>query len=59
MIKIMGEIKNVFISWPGANPTTVSYHASTVKIYNATSSLTRYVVRISKASIFFYFEKTL
>jgi hypothetical protein len=26
---------------PGANPTTVRYNASAVKIYNATSSLCR------------------
>jgi hypothetical protein len=40
---------------PGAKPTIVSYNASTVKIYNATSSL----VRFGNRNIFFYFEKTL
>jgi hypothetical protein len=43
------------VSSPGANPTTVSYNASVVKIYNATSSL----VRFENKNIFFYFEKTL
>jgi hypothetical protein len=39
----------------GVKPTTVSYNASAVKIYNATSSLGRLENKI----IFFYFEKTL
>jgi hypothetical protein len=34
----------------GANPTTVSYNANDVKIYNATSSL----VRFENRNIFFY-----
>jgi hypothetical protein len=38
-----------------ANPTTSSYNASAVKIYNATSSL----VRFKSENIFFCFEKTL
>jgi hypothetical protein len=38
---------------PGPNPTIVSYNASVVKIYNATSSL----VRFENKNIFFYFEK--
>jgi hypothetical protein len=40
---------------PGANPTTLSYNASPVKIYNATSSL----VRFENKNIVFYFEKQL
>jgi hypothetical protein len=40
---------------PGANPKIMSYNASTVKIYNAKSSL----VRVENKNIFFYFEKTL
>jgi hypothetical protein len=40
---------------PGANPTSVSYNASDVKIYNATSSLQR----IKNKNIFFYFVKML
>jgi hypothetical protein len=39
----------------GANPTTVSYSASVVKFYNATSSL----VRFEDINIFFYIVKTL
>jgi hypothetical protein len=38
---------------PGVNPTTVSYNASVVKIYNATSNL----VRFKNKNTFFYFEK--
>jgi hypothetical protein len=34
----------------GANPTTVSYNASVVKIYNATNSL----VRFENKNIFIY-----
>jgi hypothetical protein len=30
---------------PGANPTTSSYNASVVKIYNATSSLLRFEIK--------------
>jgi hypothetical protein len=37
----------------GANPTIVSYNASAVKIYSATSSL----VRFENKSILIYFEK--
>jgi hypothetical protein len=37
----------------GANPTIVSYNASAVKIYNATSSL----VCSENKQFFFYFEK--
>jgi hypothetical protein len=37
----------------GANPTIVSYNASAVKIYNATSSLVRL------ENFFIQFEKTL
>jgi glutamate formiminotransferase len=39
----------------GAIPTTVSYNASVVKIYNSTSSL----VRFENKTISFYFEETL
>jgi hypothetical protein len=39
----------------GANPTIVSYNASAVKTYNATSSLLRFESRNS----LFYLEKTL
>jgi hypothetical protein len=38
---------------PGANPTTVSYNASVVKIYNATSSLVRFENKI----VFIYVRK--
>jgi hypothetical protein len=38
---------------PAAIPTTASYNASVVKIYNATSSL----VYFENLNIFFYFEK--
>jgi hypothetical protein len=41
------------LTCPGANPTTVSYNASVVKIYNATSSL----VRFGNKHILIYFEK--
>jgi hypothetical protein len=44
----MKNVRNVLE--PGANPTTFSYNASVVNIYNAASSL----VRLKK---FFYFEK--
>jgi hypothetical protein len=37
----------------GADHTTVSYNASAVRIYNATSSL----VRFENKKIFLYFEK--
>jgi hypothetical protein len=40
---------------PGTNPTTVSYNASAVTIYNATSSLARF----ESKSVLLYFEKTL
>jgi hypothetical protein len=40
---------------PGANPTTESYNASLVKIYNATSSL----VRFENKNIYIFFEKTI
>jgi hypothetical protein len=40
---------------PVATPTIMSYNASAVKNYNATSS----VVRFENTIIFFYFEKTL
>jgi hypothetical protein len=40
---------------PGANPTTVSYNASVVKIHNATSSL----VRFKDKNRSFYLQKTL
>jgi hypothetical protein len=40
---------------PGANPKIVSYNASAVNIYNATSSL----VRFGNEHIFSYNEKTL
>jgi hypothetical protein len=40
---------------PGANPTTPSYNASVVKLYNATSSQVRFEIK----NIFFFFEKTL
>jgi hypothetical protein len=42
------------ISIPGADPTTASYNASAVKIYNATISLVLFWSKI----IFFNFEKT-
>jgi hypothetical protein len=32
---------------PGANPTTLSYNASVVKIYNATSNLVRFEKKAS------------
>jgi hypothetical protein len=48
MVKYMKNVRNVLE--PGANPTTFSYNASVVNIYNAASSL----VRLKK---FFYFEK--
>jgi hypothetical protein len=38
---------------PGANPTTSSYNASVVKIYNATGSLERF----ENKNIFFCFER--
>jgi hypothetical protein len=38
---------------PAANPTTSSYNASAVKIYNATSSLVRFEIN----GIFCYFEE--
>jgi hypothetical protein len=41
---------------PGANLTTVSYNASAVKNYNATSSLVRFK---NKHTYFLYHEKTL
>jgi hypothetical protein len=46
-----------FLKYPGANPTNVSYNASVVNIYNATSS----PVRFYNKNIFFCFEiaKTL
>jgi hypothetical protein len=37
----------------GANPTTLCYNASVVKIYNATGSL----VRFEEKNSFFHFEK--
>jgi hypothetical protein len=45
----------LYTRYPGANPTTVNYNASAVKIYIATSSLERF----ENKNIFFYFEKTL
>jgi hypothetical protein len=48
--KVKQEIEKDFL--PGANPTTSSYTASVVKIYNATSSRLR--LEIKK---FFFFEK--
>jgi hypothetical protein len=45
-----------YIWSPGANPTTSSYNARVVKIYNATSSLARFEI---KKIIFFHFWKTL
>jgi hypothetical protein len=39
---------------PGANPTIVSYNASSENFYNATSSQ----VRLENKNIFFCFEKT-
>jgi hypothetical protein len=39
------------ISKPGANPTTPSYNASVVKIYNAMSSLVCFEIK----NIFLYF----
>jgi hypothetical protein len=41
---------------PGANPTIVSYNASAVKIYNATSSIVRFE---NKIIIFFFAKKSL
>jgi hypothetical protein len=41
-----------YIGKPAANPTIVSYNASAVRIYNATSSLVRF-----EKNVFFYFEK--
>jgi hypothetical protein len=38
----------------GANPAIVSYNASVVKVYNTTTSLVRFEIRI-----FFCFEKML
>jgi hypothetical protein len=38
-----------------ANPAIVSYNASALKLYNATSSL----VHFENKNIFFYFYKTL
>jgi hypothetical protein len=43
------------LSTPGTNPTVVSYHASDVKILNATSSL----VRFENKSISYKLGKTL
>jgi hypothetical protein len=40
---------------PGANPTIVSYNASAVKNYNATSSLGRF----ENKNAFFNFKKML
>jgi hypothetical protein len=42
-----------YIITPGPHPTTESYNASVVKIYNATSSL----VRFKNKYIYFDFEK--
>jgi hypothetical protein len=45
--RIFGE--KSFYKIPGSNPTMVSYNASAVKIYNASSSL----VRFENKNIFF------
>jgi hypothetical protein len=37
-----GKHRPFVVSVPGANPTTVSYNASVVKIYNAAGSLVRF-----------------
>jgi hypothetical protein len=42
-----------FKIYPDAIPTVVSYNASTIKIYNATSSL----VRFENKKVFFHFER--
>jgi hypothetical protein len=48
-------ISKPFVSWlTGANPPIVSYNASAVNIYNATSSL----AHCKNKNIFFCFEKT-
>jgi hypothetical protein len=43
----------IITSTPGANPTIVSYEASVVKLYNATSG----IVRFENTNIVFYSEK--
>jgi hypothetical protein len=37
--------------WPGANPTIVSYNAIAVKIYNAASSLVRFITDIFASTL--------
>jgi hypothetical protein len=49
------RIGNSELPKPGTNPTTMSYNASVVKIYNATSSL----VRLKNKNIFIYFKNAL
>jgi hypothetical protein len=49
------HLVTLIIKLPGANPTTVSYNASAVKIYNATRSL----VRFENKDVFVYREETL
>jgi hypothetical protein len=44
--------KRLVAGWPVANPTTLSYNASAVKNYNATSNL----VRFDNKNSFFYFD---
>jgi hypothetical protein len=44
-------------SFWGANPTNVSYNASAVKIYNATTSLAGFENKTR--TVFVYFKQTL
>jgi hypothetical protein len=40
-------IEMILRKGPSANPTTLSYNASVVKMYSATNSMARFIIKIA------------